>query len=356
MPTTKPYGGFELGPIRPPSEAYSLLLRINRGCGWNKCRFCGFYRDVPFSIRTAEDVKKDIDLVKYWVDVFQQKAVPRNPSSDADYEACSMAYHWIQSGMRSVFFQDGNSLLMNPDELTDVLEYLNATFPQIQRITTYARSDTINRLKPERLERYAQLKLNRFHIGLETGNDDILKLMRKGVTKADQIKAGIKAMAAGIEINEFYMPNMGGREYAKQSALVVLSQKLYKPQLRLSQCGVLPAIVTGVAQGIAVFPGLSRSGATISVMKFFGVNASDAAEFSFLLSIPIILASGVVEIWEAVKTGMQISWLTTATGTLAAFVSGLVAVKTVLRAVKNKSWIWFAVYLVLPVVLSFIVM
>ena len=128
--------------------------------------------------------------------------------------------------------------------------------------------------------------------------------------------------------------------------LIVLSQKLYKPQLRLSQCGVLPAIVTG----------LSRSGATISVMKFFGVNASDAAEFSFLLSIPIILASGVVEIWEAVKTGMQISWLTTATGTLAAFVSGLVAVKTVLRAVKNKSWIWFAVYLVLPVVLSFIVM
>ena len=138
--------------------------------------------------------------------------------------------------------------------------------------------------------------------------------------------------------------------------LIVLSQKLYKPQLRLSQCGVLPAIVTGVAQGIAVFPGLSRSGATISVMKFFGVNASDAAEFSFLLSIPIILASGVVEIWEAVKTGMQISWLTTATGTLAAFFSGLVAVKTVLRAVKNKSWIWFAVYLVLPVVLSFIVM
>lgn len=138
--------------------------------------------------------------------------------------------------------------------------------------------------------------------------------------------------------------------------LIVLSQKLYKPQLRLWQCGFLPAIVTGVAQGIAVFPGLSRSGATISVMKFFGVNASDAAEFSFLLSIPIILASGVVEIWEAVKTGMQISWLTTATGTLAAFFSGLVAVKTVLRTVKNKSWIWFAVYLILPVVLSFIVM
>lgn len=215
----QPYNGFELGPIRPPSEAYSLLLRINRGCGWNKCRFCGFYRDVPFSIRRAEDVKKDIDLIRDWVAVIQGKEAPRQPKSEGDYEACSMAYHWVQSGMRSVFFQDGNSLLMNPDELTEVLEYLNAAFPQIQRITTYARSDTINRLSPERLKRYAALKLNRFHIGLETGNDAILKLMRKGTTKQAQITAGIKAKAAGIEINEFYMPNMGGREYARQSAL-----------------------------------------------------------------------------------------------------------------------------------------
>ena len=153
MPKIPPYNGFELGPIRPPSEAYSLLLRINRGCGWNKCRFCGFYRDVPFSIRRAEDVKKDIDLVKYWVDVIQNRQPPRQAKSEADYEALSMAYHWVQSGMRSVFFQDGNGLLMNPDELTDVLEYLNQTFPQIQRITTYARSDTINRLPLERLKR-----------------------------------------------------------------------------------------------------------------------------------------------------------------------------------------------------------
>ena len=130
MQKITPYNGFELGPIRPPSEAYSLLLRINRGCGWNKCRFCGFYRDVPFSIRRAEDVKKDIDLIKYWVDVFQGKQPPRQAKSEGDYEACSMAYHWVQSGMESVFFQDGNSLLMPPDQLTDVLEYLNAASPR----------------------------------------------------------------------------------------------------------------------------------------------------------------------------------------------------------------------------------
>ena len=81
MPKIPPYNGFELGPIRPPSEDYSLLLRINRGCGWNKCRFCGFYRDVPFSIRRAEDVKKDIDLVKYWVDVIQNRQPPRQAKS-----------------------------------------------------------------------------------------------------------------------------------------------------------------------------------------------------------------------------------------------------------------------------------
>ncbi|MDO4516634.1 MAG: radical SAM protein [Bacillota bacterium] len=220
MKNITPYAGFELGPIRPPSEAYSLLLRINRGCGWNKCRFCGFYRDIPFSIRTADDIKKDIDRIKYWVDVFQGRiAQAGNPQTEGEQEACYMAYNWIQSGMQSVFFQDANSILMNPDGMIEVLEYLKATFPQIRRITSYARSDTINRLSLERLTRYRELGLNRFHIGLETGNDYILKLMNKGVDKAAQIRAGIKAKAAGIEINEFYMPNMGGREYARESAL-----------------------------------------------------------------------------------------------------------------------------------------
>jgi hypothetical protein len=130
-----------------------------------------------------------------------------------------MAHNWIQSGMKSVFFQDGNSILMPPDEMIEVLEYLNAAFPGIQRITSYARADTINRLSPERLKRYAELGLNRFHIGLETGNDHILKLMKKGCSKQTQIEAGIKAKAAGIEINEFYMPGMGGREFARESAL-----------------------------------------------------------------------------------------------------------------------------------------
>ena len=220
MKEIKTYEGFELGPIRPPSEAYSLLLRINRGCGWNKCRFCGFYRGIPFSPRSAEDIKQDIDRIKYWVDVFQgNRPQEGEPQTEGEQEACYMAYNWIQSGMKTVFFQDANSILMKPEGMIQVLEYLKETFPSIQRITSYARSDTINRISPEHLARYCELGLNRFHIGLETGNDYLLKLMRKGVDKQAQIRAGIKAKAAGIEINEFYMPGMGGREYARESAL-----------------------------------------------------------------------------------------------------------------------------------------
>lgn len=69
------------------------------------------------------------------------------------------------------------------------------------------------------MKQYVQLKLNRVHIGLETGCDELLKLVNKGVTKQVQIEAGRKAMAAGMEVNEFYMPGLGGREYAHQSAL-----------------------------------------------------------------------------------------------------------------------------------------
>ena len=144
--------------------------------------------------------------------------------------------------------------------------------------------------------------------------------------------------------------------FALTALLIVLADKLCKPRLRLADTKFLPALITGIAQGFAVFPGLSRSGTTISVMKFFGVNASDAAEFSFLLSIPVIVASAVVELWEALHTAITVQWYIIVIGIATAFVSGLIAVRTVMRAVKNKSWIWFAVYLIIPFTLSLIVL
>ena len=145
--------------------------------------------------------------------------------------------------------------------------------------------------------------------------------------------------------------------FAATIVLIVLSAKLGKPTLRLQETGLLPIIVTGVVQGIAVCPGLSRSGSTVSTMKLFGVNSTDSAEFSFILSVPVILGAVAVEGYKALKTAaLTVNWLCVGVGVVTAFVSVLIAVYTVMRAVKRGNWIAFAVYLALPLVTSLIVM
>lgn len=144
--------------------------------------------------------------------------------------------------------------------------------------------------------------------------------------------------------------------FAATIALIVLSDKLSRPTLRLQETSWLPIIVTGAVQGIAVLPGLSRSGSTVSTMKLFGVNSTDSAEFSFLLSIPVILAAVVVEGYEALTAAVAVDWLCVAVGVVTAFLSGLVAVYTVMRSLKRNGWIAFAVYLAIPLILSLIVM
>ena len=165
------------------------------------------------------------------------------------------------------------------------------------------------------------------------------------------------ALVVKLFVSEKLMQMLLPVGFALTMVLIVLSDKLSKPRSRLEEAGWLPVIISGVTQGVAVFPGLSRSGSTISTMKLFGLNASDAAEFSFLLSIPVILASAAVEGYEAITTPMAIpSWYCIVIGIVAAFVSGLVSVYMVMRAVKTKSWIWFAVYLIIPFVVSLIIL
>lgn len=164
------------------------------------------------------------------------------------------------------------------------------------------------------------------------------------------------ALLVKIFVPESLMTQLLPIGFAMTIVLIVISHYLAKPKLRLEQSGFLPVIITGLTQGIAVLPGLSRSGSTISVLKLFGVNASDSAEFSFLLSIPVILASAVVEIWEVAKVPVNIPWHCVAIGIVCAFLSGLVAVSMVLKAVKRKSWIAYAIYLVVPLITSLIVL
>ena len=97
--------------------------------------------------------------------------------------------------------------------------YAPKNIPGIERITSYARSETVVRISDEDLKRITEAGLDRIHIGMETGSDTILQLVRKGTTKAKQILAGQKIKKAGMELSEYYMPGLGGHEYSDLNAL-----------------------------------------------------------------------------------------------------------------------------------------
>ncbi len=228
---TEEYKGFEQGPIRPPSEAYSLLIRVTRNCPWNKCKFCPVYKGSQFSLRPPEHVKKDIDAVYRHVAALREMSdgsgrISRsaidtyNARLQADERQAFMAaVNWYAAGMESVFLQDANSLIVKPRDLAAILWYLKERFPWIVRITSYARSRTVAKIDDADLTELAKAGLNRIHIGMESGSDEVLKMVRKGTSKASQIKAGQKVVAAGIELSEYIMPGLGGKALSRTHAL-----------------------------------------------------------------------------------------------------------------------------------------
>ncbi len=229
--TDESYQGFEQGPIRPPSEAYSLLIRVTRNCPWNRCTFCPVYKGSRFSIRPVDHVKKDIDAVHRCVEIIRQTAdesgrILRSEVRKGieDYEkldpqAFNAALNWFAGGMNSVFIQDADSLIIKPSNLVEILIHLKKHFPWVERATSYARSHTIVRIKDSDLKAIRDAGLNRIHIGLESGSDKVLKMVKKGVTKETHVKAGLKVKKAGMELSEYIMPGLGGREYSKIHAL-----------------------------------------------------------------------------------------------------------------------------------------
>ena len=219
---------FEQGPIRPPSEAYSLLIRVTRNCPWNRCTFCPVYKGAKFSIRSPEYVKRDIDAVAGHVERIQafagglsRDAVNRAAAAiDAsERTAFDAALSWYAGGMRTVFLQDANSLAAKPRDLVDILVHLRARSPQVERVTSYARAHTLALRKEEDLQALAEAGLNRVHIGLESGSDTVLQKVRKGVTKAQHIEAGRKVKQAGMEVSEYVMPGLGGKALSREHAV-----------------------------------------------------------------------------------------------------------------------------------------
>lgn len=222
--------GFELGPIRPPSEANSLLLRITRNCPWNKCKFCGLYRGEKFSVRPVDHLIEDIDTIRTLVDRIRE--VMQQPDADyrhlsalqtglsmGDQLAFQTALSWMRGGMKSVFLQDANTLVIKPDDLIAILVYLRQIFPQIERVTSYARSRSVARIADEDLDRMALAGLNRIHIGMESAAAEVLDFVNKGVDRQTHILAGQKVKRAGIELSEYFMPGLGGKEHSTAHAL-----------------------------------------------------------------------------------------------------------------------------------------
>ncbi|MCE5212253.1 MAG: radical SAM protein [Deltaproteobacteria bacterium] len=223
---------FEQGPIRPPSEAMSLLLRVTRNCPWNKCAFCHTYRDSKFELRSTEEVKKDIQAMKDIADevvglswkLGEGGQVTRNVlrqiynSRDYNDYVYSVAA-WLYFGGENVFLQDANSLILKTPDFVSILDFLREKFPGIKRITSYCRSHTAARKKIDELELLKKAGLSRIHIGMESGSDDVLSFIHKGVTAADHIKAGQNIRQAGIELSEYVMPGLGGEKWTHEHAL-----------------------------------------------------------------------------------------------------------------------------------------
>ena len=180
-----PSRGFDFPPYRPPSEAGSMLLRVTHGCPWNKCAFCSMYRKYPFARKSLADIKADIDMM------------PQVYGGRGDH----------------VFLGDSNSLLLGADELVELLRHLYRVFPGLKRVTSYARAKTVLKKSPADLQRIREAGLTRLHIGLESGSDLVLKLIRKGPT-ADEIIAGsLKAKEAGFECSIYVLLGIGGMEH-----------------------------------------------------------------------------------------------------------------------------------------------
>jgi hypothetical protein len=139
--------------------------------------------------------------------------------SDGEQLALYAARAWLDDGMQSIFLQDANSLVIKPDELATILRHIRVCFPEVERITSYARSQTIDRISAEQMGQLAEAGLNRIHIGMESGSDAVLEKVQKGCDRQMHIRAGQKVKAAGMELSEYVMPGLGGRALSREHAL-----------------------------------------------------------------------------------------------------------------------------------------
>ncbi len=213
----------ELGPIRPPSEAMSLLIRVSRNCPWNKCAFCPVYKGEKFERRDEDDVLAEIDVMgeaaariakrfdgKSKISAQECLEVLRDPYTDETEKRVAL---WLSRGGEHVFLQDADSLIVPPKRVEGILKRLKGAFPTVNRVTTYARSRTLAAKTVDQLKALHSAGLTRIHVGVESGAKEVLDLVSKGCEPHHHIDGCTRAIEAGFEVCCYVMPGLGGKAH-----------------------------------------------------------------------------------------------------------------------------------------------
>jgi radical SAM superfamily enzyme YgiQ (UPF0313 family) len=179
--------------VRPPSEAWSYILQITYGCSHNKCTFCSTYLDKPFRVRPVKEVLEDIEMAR--------STIPHT---------------------RRVFLADGNALVLSTRQLVPILDALDKAFPNLERVSIYANAQDILRKSEEELATLYRKKLGMIYMGLESGDEGILRRVKKGATAAEMIEAVKKAQAVGPSIPRQARDDAGSGRGFKVSVIGIL--------------------------------------------------------------------------------------------------------------------------------------
>ena len=176
--------------FRPPCEAGSLIIQATIGCPHNQCTFCGMYKMKRYRVRPLHEIREDLQMARrVWADPF------------------------------SVFLADGNTIAMRTDDLVQVLDYVREAFPNVQRISCYGGARFIRGRKVEDLRRLKEHGLQIVYMGLESGDDEILRRVHKGATAEDYVRAAAKMRESGILLSTYVLAGLGGRERMREHAL-----------------------------------------------------------------------------------------------------------------------------------------
>ncbi|PKN17211.1 MAG: radical SAM protein [Deltaproteobacteria bacterium HGW-Deltaproteobacteria-6] len=185
--------------IRPPSEHASYYLPLTSGCSNNSCTFCNFSFS-NLGIRDLADVKQEIDAMSLYVN--SRMVTPGQPR---------VVYYILQEwDGRKVFLQDGDALVYPYPKLLEALQYLNQKFPDIQRISSYATPQDVLRRSVSELKVLKEQKLGILYMGVESGDDEVLRRIQKNATHDQMVEAAQKVKEAGILLSMTVILGLGG--------------------------------------------------------------------------------------------------------------------------------------------------